>query len=223
MGRSIKGFDVSESLVHRTMAMKIRDIARTPTVTPTYRQGKIVSNEGGFPPSCTVQIGGTTVNVSGCRFMSPYNAVAGDLVNLVMLNGDIYVQGIQASFATDYVSTDIPAAQTVNGNKTWTGNLTIVDPSSAQHPASKVYTDTGVIIGGQGNATTDAFGSANQTFSNPYTHTTSIAPVVNAKTNFNYGMFASNISTQFTFSARNGAGATVNSTNISYTWTLRMI
>jgi hypothetical protein len=83
----------------RAVAAELLSPEDSAPFAPIHRQGIVVSNDyTTTPPTCTVQVGNSSVPASGVRYMQPYAPVAGDVVVLEsMPKGDLWVVGKMTS------------------------------------------------------------------------------------------------------------------------------
>lgn len=80
----------------RALAVRVKRTAQPRAdrqIVPRLREGTVISNDGGSPPTCTVQFDTTTPgpSVPGIRYAWPLVPIAGDLVYVATLGADAWI------------------------------------------------------------------------------------------------------------------------------------
>jgi hypothetical protein len=92
--RLVSGFVIPDVAASRELAGELTPPVAGWGVTPSVRQGTVVTNDyTTSPPTCTVILGDSGAQIAGVRYLSPYAPVANDLVQLVNAGGDLWILG----------------------------------------------------------------------------------------------------------------------------------
>lgn len=106
------------------IAVSTQSASQAAGLVPAYRQGVIISVDGGTPPSCTVTFDGAT-NVAGVQFLDSYFPTVSDIVVCVVSGATAWILGQLATASPLLLKVptlDVTGATTLDGGVTVTGD-----------------------------------------------------------------------------------------------------